>query len=43
MFKRLTIRTRLIATMAVLGLLITATGAMGIYGIHSVNTALEKT
>ncbi|GGY01809.1 HAMP domain-containing protein [Massilia dura] len=43
MFKRLTIRTRLIATMAILGLLIAVTGAMGIYGIHSVNAALEET
>jgi methyl-accepting chemotaxis protein-1 (serine sensor receptor) len=43
MFKRLTIRTRLIATMAILGLLIAVTGAMGIYGTHSVNAALEET
>ena len=43
MFKRLTIRTRLIATMAVLGLLIAVTGAVGIYGVRSVNAALEET
>ncbi|WBS01388.1 methyl-accepting chemotaxis protein [Pseudoduganella sp. SL102] len=43
MFKRLTIRTRLIATMAVLGLLIAVTGTLGIYGVHSVNVALEET
>ncbi|HEX8604521.1 MAG TPA: Tar ligand binding domain-containing protein, partial [Pseudoduganella sp.] len=43
MFKRLTIRTRLIATMAILGLLIAVTGAMGIYGMRSVNSALEET
>jgi methyl-accepting chemotaxis protein-1 (serine sensor receptor) len=43
MFNRLTIRTRLVATMAILGLLIAITGAMGIYGIRSVNAALEET
>jgi methyl-accepting chemotaxis protein-1 (serine sensor receptor) len=43
MLNRLTIRTRLIATMAVLGLLIAITGAMGIYGIRSVNAALKET
>ena len=43
MFSRLTIRTRLIATMAILGLLIAVTGTVGIYGVHSVNAALEET
>ncbi|QBE65190.1 methyl-accepting chemotaxis protein [Pseudoduganella lutea] len=43
MLNRLSIRTRLIATMAILGLLIAVTGTVGIYGVHSVNAALEQT
>ncbi|WP_338764886.1 methyl-accepting chemotaxis protein [Massilia sp. METH4] len=43
MLNRLTIRTRLIATMAVLGFLIAITGGTGVYGIRSVNAALEET
>jgi len=41
MLNRLSIRTRLIATMAILGLLIALIGILGIYGIRSVNASLE--
>lgn len=40
MFSTLTIRTRLISTMALLGLLIAVTGVTGISGLHSVNASL---
>ncbi|AXA89961.1 methyl-accepting chemotaxis protein [Massilia sp. YMA4] len=43
MLSRLSIRTRLLATMAILGLLIVLTGAVGLYGIRSVNASLEDT
>ncbi len=43
MLNRLTIRTRLVATMTVLGFIILTIGLMGIWGIRSVNTTLEDT
>ncbi|MTV53888.1 methyl-accepting chemotaxis protein [Pseudoduganella buxea] len=43
MLNRLTIRTRLLATMAILGLLIILVGTLGIHGIRSVNASLEDT
>jgi len=43
MLNRLSIRTRLLATMAILGLLIILVGALGIHGIRSVNASLEDT
>ena len=43
MLNRLSIRTRLIATMAILGLIIVFIGLLGIYGIRSVNASLENT
>ena len=41
MFSTLSLRTRLIATMAALGLLIVATGLLGIYGMRTAGTALS--
>ena len=41
MFKQLTIRTRLVATMVLLGLIILAFGILGIYGMRSSQAALE--
>ncbi|GGY78419.1 methyl-accepting chemotaxis protein [Pseudoduganella plicata] len=41
MLHRLSIRTRLIATMAILGLIIVFIGLLGIYGMRSVNASLE--
>ncbi len=43
MFSKLTLRFRLIATMAVLGLIILVNGLLGIYGIHSTSAALQET
>jgi len=43
MFSKLTLRFRLVATMALLGLIILATGLLGIYGIKSTGSALEST
>ncbi|TWI66492.1 methyl-accepting chemotaxis sensory transducer with TarH sensor [Pseudoduganella lurida] len=43
MLNRLTIRTRLVATMAILGAIILAVGLMGIWGIRTVNATLEDT
>ncbi|MDN4056101.1 methyl-accepting chemotaxis protein [Massilia sp. YIM B02763] len=43
MFSKLTLRFRLIATMAFLGLIILAVGLLGIYGIKSTSGALENT
>jgi methyl-accepting chemotaxis protein-1 (serine sensor receptor) len=42
MLSKLTLRFRLIATLAVFGLLITAIGALGIYGMRSNHAALEQ-
>ncbi|WP_295993643.1 methyl-accepting chemotaxis protein [Rugamonas sp.] len=41
MFKHLTIRTRLVATMTLLGLLIVAIGLMGIFGMRTINASLR--
>jgi methyl-accepting chemotaxis protein len=41
MFFKTTIRTRLIATMSVLGLLIVVTGVSGLYGMSGVNAGLS--
>jgi len=41
MLKHTTIRTRLIATMALLGLLIVAIGLMGIIGMRTINASLK--
>ena len=41
MFKQLTIRTRLVATMVLLGLIILGFGVLGIYGMRSSQAALE--
>ena len=41
MFKHTTIRTRLIATMTLLGLLIVAMGLMGIFGMRAINASLK--
>ncbi|QJD99565.1 HAMP domain-containing protein [Massilia forsythiae] len=43
MLTRFDIRTRLVATLAILGLLVAAAGALGVYGMQSVNAALEDT
>ncbi|WP_296943881.1 methyl-accepting chemotaxis protein [uncultured Massilia sp.] len=43
MTSSLTLRFRLIATMAILGLIILANGLLGIYGIRSTTAALEDT
>ncbi|MGO4376736.1 methyl-accepting chemotaxis protein [Pseudoduganella sp. RAF19] len=43
MFPDLSIRSRLIATFALLGAVIFAVGAMGIYGMNSTNAALTDT
>jgi methyl-accepting chemotaxis protein I, serine sensor receptor len=43
MFSKLTLRFRIIATMALLGLIILAIGILGIYGIKSTGAALEDT
>ena len=43
MFSNLTLRFRLVATMALLGLIIVVTGLLGIYGIRSSGAALERT
>ncbi|MBD8565930.1 Tar ligand binding domain-containing protein [Oxalobacteraceae sp. CFBP 8763] len=42
MLSKLTLRFRLIATLAVLGLLIAAIGVLGIYGMRSNHAALEQ-
>ena len=42
MLSKLTLRFRLIATLAVLGLLISAIGVLGIYGMRSNHAALEQ-
>jgi methyl-accepting chemotaxis protein-1 (serine sensor receptor) len=42
MFTRLTIRTRLIASMMLLGALIVVIGAVGVYGMHSANASLNE-
>lgn len=41
MFKHTTIRTRLIATMTLLGLLIVAVSVMGILGMRTINASLQ--
>jgi len=41
MFTRITIRTRLIVSMAVLGLLIISIGAVSLFGMNKVNFALK--
>ncbi|WP_296948974.1 methyl-accepting chemotaxis protein [uncultured Massilia sp.] len=38
----ITIRTRLIATMAVLGVVVLASGGIGLWGVHKANGALNK-
>jgi methyl-accepting chemotaxis protein len=43
MFRTLSLRTRLITTMGLLGLIIVATGMLGIYGMRTTGAALEDT
>ena len=43
MFRTLSLRTRLITTMGLLGLIIVATGVLGIYGMRTTGAALEGT
>jgi len=43
MFRTLSLRTRLITTMGLLGLIIVATGVLGIYGMRTTGAALEDT
>jgi methyl-accepting chemotaxis protein len=43
MFRTLSLRTRLITTMGLLGLIIVATGVLGIYGMRTTGAALEAT